>query len=337
VRPAAFAPRVPRLTPVIRPSYLQAEPSQAAPTPADLAETPEAPFHTELLAQARALDHDYIRLYEFVRNEITTEWYAGAMKGVLGTLRQRRGNAVDQASLLIALLRASGAPARYVHGVIRLPLEHVMASLGLTDTTQATRALTAAGLAYRPVVQGGQVRAVDLESTWVAAYIPYSNYRGAVVDTSGPLWLPLMPAHKQTQGEPATPILGTMGLAVDALLTEYLAQPQPTDVRTYLEQAMTAFLQGHTPASTYAQQLGTRRVVPLPLGLLPTTLPVAVTAVTGEAAALDDRDRQRLRFVARAGVQDNAPVLLDYTVAVAEVASERLTLSYLSATTRNSM
>ena len=204
VRPASFAPRPPRLSPTIQPSYLQPDLRQAAPTPADLAETPETPFHAEILTQAQALEHDYIRIYEFVRNEIATEWYAGAMKGALGTLRQKSGNAVDQASLLIALLRASSAPARYVHGVIRLPLEQVMASLGLTEATQATRALTAAGMAYRPVLQGGRVAAVDLESTWVATWVPYTNYRGAVVDTSGPLWIPLMPALKSVQMTPTT-------------------------------------------------------------------------------------------------------------------------------------
>ena len=205
------------------------------------------------------------------------------MKGALGTLRQKSANAVDQASLLIALLRASSAPARYVHGVIRLPLEQVMASLGLTEATQATRALTAAGMAYRPVLQGGRVAAVDLESTWVATRVPYTNYRGAVVDTSGPLWIPLMPALKAVQITPTTQILRTMGTAVDALRNEYLAQPQPTDLRTHLEQLVTAYLQTHGQTATYAQQLGAFHIVPARLGLLPTTLPVTVMAVTAES------------------------------------------------------
>ena len=332
VRPASFAPRPPRLSPTIQPSYLQPDLRQAAPTPADLAETPETPFHAEILTQAQALEHDYIRIYEFVRNEIATEWYAGAMKGALGTLRQKSANAVDQASLLIALLRASSAPARYVHGVIRLPLEQVMASLGLTEATQATRALTAAGMAYRPVLQGGRVAAVDLESTWVAARVPYTNYRGAAVDTSGPLWIPLMPALKAVQMTPTTQILRTMGTAVDALLNEYLAQPQPTDLRTHLEQLVTAYLQTHGQTATYAQQLGAFHIVPAHLGLLPTTLPVTVMAVTAEGPALDEDARQRLRFIARAGLQDNAPMVLDYTVAVSEVAGEQLALSYIPAT-----
>lgn len=36
-------------------------------------------------------------------HEIDTEWYAGSLKGAVGTLRQGAGNDVDQASLLIVL------------------------------------------------------------------------------------------------------------------------------------------------------------------------------------------------------------------------------------------
>src|SRR4029079_7607712 len=117
---------------------------------------------------------------------IHTEWYAGAMKGAVGTLRQKSGNAVDQASLLIAMLRASGLAARYVHGVIRLPMAQLMDSLDVSPPTQALRALTAAGIAYRPVIAGGQIGAVEMASTWITAYVPYANYRGTTVDTSGP-------------------------------------------------------------------------------------------------------------------------------------------------------
>jgi RHS repeat-associated protein len=330
VRLAAFAPATLHLTPTIQPSYLRAVPPP--PTPADLAATPDAPFHPEILAQAALLEHDYVRIYEFVRNDIATEWYAGAMKGALGTLRQKRGNTTDQASLLIALLRASSAPARYVHGVLRFPMPQLLVSLGLKDAAQVPRFLAAAGLAHRPVVEGSQVVALELESTWVAAAVPYTNYRGTVVDTSGPLWLPLMPAFKAQEHTPATQILSTMGLPSETLVADYLAQPQTLDLRAYLEQRITTYLQTTGNTATYVQQLSTSHVVPLHLGLLPSTLPVAVTAVTAEDAVLNDNQRQRLRVVARMGVQGNSPILLDYTVPVADVLHEQLTLSYLPAT-----
>ena len=45
-------------------------------------------------------------VYEFVANDIEFQPYYGSLKGAVATLESRSGNATDQASLLIALLRA---------------------------------------------------------------------------------------------------------------------------------------------------------------------------------------------------------------------------------------
>jgi len=339
VRPATPASREPRTQPAIEPSYVQ--PDLPEPQSADLAGISDAPLQEAILQQAQALDYDPIRIYEFVRNEIETQAYAGAMKGALGTLRQQSGNAMDQASLLIALLRASSLPARYVHGVIRLPIEHVVAGLGFTShasaspplrALRATQALSAAGIAHRPLIAGGRVTAMELESTWVSAYVPYTNYRGAMVDASGSIWVPLMPAIKDTAVEPAARMLHEMQTPVETLITDYLAQPQTADLRTYLEQALAAEVPASEGELTEGQSLGARHLIPVRTGLLPATLPAEVVVVTQEAPALEDTQRQRLRLVARVGVQESAPIILDYTVPVAEVASQRFTLSYLPAT-----
>ena len=132
-----------------------------------------------------------MRIYEFVRNEVANEWYNGAMKGAVATLHQRRGNDVDQAALLVALLRAAQLPARYVHGVIEVPLAQVGQDFGLAEPAAITRALAASGVAFEPLIRGGRVAALRLAYTWVTAQVPYANYRGAVVDRSGPVWVPL--------------------------------------------------------------------------------------------------------------------------------------------------
>ena len=46
------------------------------------------------------------------------ESYHGSLRGARGTLWSEAGNATDQASLLIALLRASGIPASYRQGTL---------------------------------------------------------------------------------------------------------------------------------------------------------------------------------------------------------------------------
>jgi transglutaminase-like putative cysteine protease len=55
-------------------------------------------------------------IYNYVRDKITYSYYSNSKYGALGTLTKGYGNCVDQASLVIALCRAAGIPARYVHG-----------------------------------------------------------------------------------------------------------------------------------------------------------------------------------------------------------------------------
>ncbi|MDO5850699.1 MAG: transglutaminase domain-containing protein, partial [Methanobacteriaceae archaeon] len=55
-------------------------------------------------------------VYNYVRDKISYSSYNNTKKGAVKTLNDKSGNCVDQAHLLVALARASGIPARYVHG-----------------------------------------------------------------------------------------------------------------------------------------------------------------------------------------------------------------------------
>ena len=72
----------------------------------------------DVAAQAAALDYDPARIFAFVRDEIDFESYPGILRGPLGTLWGRAGNAADQAALLYALLRESGFEAQFAQGTL---------------------------------------------------------------------------------------------------------------------------------------------------------------------------------------------------------------------------
>ena len=55
-------------------------------------------------------------IFSFVQVDIKYESYSNTKKGAVRTLNERKGNCADQAHLLVALFRAAGIPARYVHG-----------------------------------------------------------------------------------------------------------------------------------------------------------------------------------------------------------------------------
>ncbi len=84
-----------------------------------LASTPEFDLADPYLVEKAAeLGNDPQRIFAFVRDEIGFESYVGSLRGARGALWSGAGNALDQASLLIALLRIAGIPARYVRGTL---------------------------------------------------------------------------------------------------------------------------------------------------------------------------------------------------------------------------
>jgi RHS repeat-associated protein len=321
VSPMNLPLRTPVLSPTVAPAYLTL--TEVASTPADIAAGPEGPFADELLAKAKDLGYDYVRIFEFVRNQVTTEWYAGSQKGALGVLRSLAGNDVDQAALLVALLRASGAPARYVSGVIELPVATLAAQMGITDTTLVADALGRAGIAYTPVVQGGRVALVRMEHTWVTALVPYTNYRGVALDNTGRTWLPLDVWFKRISGLAATPAIGAGALTASSLASGYASSD--TDFMSYVRNTVTAAL----PAGrTYDQARGSSSVVTQQLDLLPNTLPYTVIAITRENPALDRSMvvNAELRLVA------GTDTALDVSYPVHMLVNDRVTLSYDAAT-----
>lgn len=56
-------------------------------------------------------------IFNYVRDNIDYDYYYDTHKGAVKTLTSKSGNCVDQAHLLVALYRAAGLKARYVHGV----------------------------------------------------------------------------------------------------------------------------------------------------------------------------------------------------------------------------
>lgn len=83
---------------------------------ADLTASPEAHISPAIANLAKSLNWNPVEMYEWVKNNVKAEWYRGVMKGAEETLRQMSGNDSDQATLLVALFRSAGFPARYVRG-----------------------------------------------------------------------------------------------------------------------------------------------------------------------------------------------------------------------------
>ncbi|MBI5075028.1 MAG: transglutaminase domain-containing protein [Nitrospirae bacterium] len=185
-----YPAREPDASPAIKPAYKGG--SQTV-SPDDTKDTPGAPLSLEIATLAQSLNWKPVAIYEYVKNNIETEWYWGCMKGAEETLRQRSGNDCDQATLLAAMLRASGFPTRYVRGTIEFfpDIQKAKNLTGIEDPLKMAEFFQKAGIPYKPVIQGGKITNLQIEHIWIESRIPYGNYRGTMIDDSDPTWLGL--------------------------------------------------------------------------------------------------------------------------------------------------
>lgn len=159
----------------------------------DFKGSPEAPISETIAQHAESLDWNPVRIYEWVKNNVKTDWYYGCMKGAESTLRQKKGNDCDQAALLVALLRSAGYATRYVRGVIEFypNLEFIKNITGMTNSTGLSSFFQKAGIPFKAITGGGKIKNYQLEHIWVETKVPYTNYRGVPQEQTDLTWIAL--------------------------------------------------------------------------------------------------------------------------------------------------
>jgi hypothetical protein len=162
----------------------------------DLDETPEVLFDPARAPELnRVLDQEGLRgsparIAAWVRDSIELVPVWGALQSSETCVRTRRGTAMDIASTLIAMLRASGIEARYAAGTVRMPIEDAMEWLGgFTDAGAAASLLASGGTPAVVQVDGaGTPVALRFEHVWVKAHVDWVPSRGACHE-AGDAWL----------------------------------------------------------------------------------------------------------------------------------------------------
>ncbi|MBL0423380.1 transglutaminase, partial [Ramlibacter sp. AW1] len=326
--------------------FSHAPPAGRAPTEADLAETDEIRLTPALRAQAAALGHNPVAIHNWVRNHIDVHPTAGAIQSAQDTLDKRRGNPTDIAGLLIALLRASGIPARYQWGTIELDAASAQGWLGTQRPEAALQLLRQGGIPARGIAQGGRFSAIRLEHVWVQAYVNWAFGRGQfnATPTQHPHpnagrnhWIPLDASLKTYDETAGLDLAAQAPLDAGALVqamrrgaTVHEAQGwiqhpdtaaalgQLDDWQRRLHAAIAAGPRGE--AATVGDVLGTRRIRQEHPAVLAGTLPY-VTVQPGAATAAVPSARQH-RFTYR--LHDGERILLTYTEKTSQLAARRL-------------
>lgn len=308
--------------------------------PADLNATQDVVISQEIQDLAAKLGYSPVKIFQHVYNTIRFEPYFGSMKGSVGALYSGAGSATDQASLLIALLRASNIPARYVLGDIQLLDSANLGANGRGPRWLGAKTYQAAGsiLSSNLNPNAGNysnANGIFLRHVWVEACLPYGNYRGAPSDNTGYRWIPLDPSFKDNIYQPG--IAGIQSsVAFDYSATGYLASRTHTLPHERYASQVESYVKGLNADNTLLDVPYLGEQTARTYDILPVTLPYKVTQYVNwsgssspEAASLPDSHRYRLSIKVKNS--SGTDLVAEQILVLPSIVHQRVTLSYVPA------
>lgn len=274
------------------------EPTMAASAIPELTEYEESRITPEIQALADELGNNPVRIFNWVRNEIDFVPTYGAIQGAGVTLRNRRGNAADTNSLLVALLRASGVPARFVHGTVDVPMVQAVNWLRAADVEDALGLVQTGGIPSTLLLLDGEPKALRLQHTWVEAFVDFTPSRGAI-NRVPDAWVPMDASFKQYSrsqvfdllamgqwngGDAAAALKDGAQFSTDGSFTGL----NTTAYQAYRNQVLDRIAGAGdiAPLSDPDAAFGKHVIVQTRLPVLSGTLPFAVSAATTRFAAM---------------------------------------------------
>ncbi|MDD1750056.1 MAG: hypothetical protein LUO89_09300, partial [Methanothrix sp.] len=318
----------------------------ATPGAADLAATEDIVLTPAIKAQAAALNNNPVQIYNWVRNNIEYIPSYGSIQGADLTLQTLRGNDMDSASLLIALLRAANIPARYVYGTIQVPASRAANWLGVANGDAALQLLSQGGVPSQAVTAGGVTTAVLLEHVWVQAWVDYTPSRGAI-NKNPDTWVVMDPSFKQYAETPGLNLGGAVSLNAQGVLDNarqgaactagYAQSLNGANIGTaygnYKTQ-LTGYLAQQGANLTVGGVLGKRAILAENYSILLGTLPYTTVVEAGQYTALPDTLRWKFSYALYANAADRAQSLnvASYTASLPSLLNHRLTVAYEPAT-----
>lgn len=282
-----------------------------AADPAYLAATPEVTLSAAIRAKAAELGNEPVQIYQWVRNHV--QWLPtwGGFQDADQTLGSRQGNAFDIASLLIALLRAAGYPARYVHGTVELTEAQFRNwAGGFSDIDAATDFAAAGGIPITVVSSGGKITKVRMEHLWVEAALDFAPSRGAI-NRAADTWVPLDASYKRYDYPPGLDTAAIAGIDGAALAEQFVGSGTVNAAEGWVQgldpailqsaqsqavQRLESYLAQNLPNATVGDVIGGRRIVERHSPLLSDTLPLKQVVRGASYDTLPDALRAQLAF-----------------------------------------
>ena len=317
----------------------------ATPTAADLAETEDVQLTQAIRAQADALNRNPVQIYNWVRNNIEFIPSYGSIQGADMTLQTRRGNAFDSASLLIALLRASGIAARYVYGTVEVPADKVMNWVGGVTVPQAAQSLMGqGGIPNIGLASGGQVKSIRFEHVWVEAYVDYVPSRGAK-HIQGDTWVPMDGSFKQYAYTQGMDIKTNVPFDAQSFITQIQQSATMNTTEGWISNVDQSLIQQSIASyqtrlanyvssqkadATIGDALGTQTIIQENRSILLGSLPYTRITTGAKFQTVPDNLRWKFSYNVYASDTDRANdnPFISYTQSTPNLAGKKITLSF---------
>lgn len=269
----------------------------------------------EIKELARALRHDPKLIYNYVKQHIDYLPYFGSLKGATLAYLDGSGNDFDQASLMIALLRASGYNARYVYGTMTIDIGTVYS--WLRDTYYAYT-LWNGGI---PFTADYPAFYATITRVWVSATIDGTDY---VFDPALKRYMQNYGEHVDLSSDMGYDYNDFMALAASgaALGADYAQNINEGNIRSKLAYYTSNYIAARRAEGARqdtGRYLGSSyRVVPADLTAYSASLPYPTSVI----ATWDEIPPE---YTATLRVQYSG---IDHTFAVPDIGGRRITVTY---------
>jgi hypothetical protein len=270
------------------------------------------------------------------------------VQGSALTLDKKAGNAFDTSSLLMALLRASNIPARYVYGTIQVPIAQAMNwAGGFTSPDAAQTFLATGGIPNNALTSGGATKYIRMEHIWVEAFVDFYPSRGAK-NIAPDTWVPMDASYKQYTYTDGMDLQAGVPFDASDFLTaaqqgatvneqegwvQNLNQANIQSRLTQYQQQLQSFIESQNPDATVGQVLGAKTIQPINAPVLAASLPYRLIATGNRYSALPDSLRHKFQYSLYASAYERSieNPLWTYTEATPNLASKKVTLSFVPA------
>ncbi len=319
-----------------------------APTDADLQPTMDAQITPQIQELAESLNNNVVEIYTWVHNNIRFIPSYGSIQGAQMTLETKRGNAMDTASLTIALLRAANIPARYAYGTVEIEADKVMNWVGgVNNANAAGNLMGQGGIPNKGIIMGGEVKYFQLEHVWVEAYVGFEPSRG-MLNGAKDSWIPLDASFKQYEFIQGMDLEEQVPFDAQSLLNDIQATAEINETEGWVknvpsaaieqkleeyQQALTDYVNNQNPDATVGEVLGLQKINILEPRPLAAGLPYNHIVTTQQFSEVPNNLRHRFKYELGTHVNEYLNnVLLSIDEPTVKLAGKKLALSFAPAT-----